>query len=70
MCQYDGSLTENTLKTTRKNKIGTIKTGQICPARMAVNQSKVDGKVSVKYIKTHNHEISEKRCSTPSHPKI
>ena len=60
MCQYDGSLTENTLKTTWKNKIGTIKTGQICPARMAVNQSKVDGKVSVKYIKTHNHEISEK----------
>ena len=44
-------------KTSRRNKRGSVKSNTICPARMFVRESD-SGKVTVKYIHSHNHPVT------------
>ncbi|XP_052124236.1 uncharacterized protein LOC113209901 [Frankliniella occidentalis] len=62
-CQHDGSgkahrrQSEPDRKTSRKVRIGQIKTGNICIARMIVTHFDT-GNVEVKYFATHSHPLS------------
>ncbi|XP_072024450.1 uncharacterized protein [Amphiura filiformis] len=63
VCQRHGSqrahrsTNEPGRKTPRRNKRGSVKTNTICPARMNVRIGD-SGKVTVKYIYSHNHPVT------------
>lgn len=70
-CQHDGSARFHCKKgeagrlTNRKWVKGRVKTGLTCPSRIMARQFN-DGRVSVKYISTHSHEVnSENRKFQP-----
>ena len=57
VCQCNGLKQPAPLKhTSMKRKM--VKKNLICPARMLVRTDSVENKVTVKYIKSHNHQIS------------
>nr|XP_045597436.1 uncharacterized protein LOC123757639 isoform X2 [Procambarus clarkii] len=70
VCQYNGpdrysdAPSDTGRVSLRRWRTGRVKTGIICPARMLVKECH-DGSVSVKYVKTHNHEINKKNVTFP-----
>ncbi|CAL4133753.1 unnamed protein product [Meganyctiphanes norvegica] len=59
ICQVDGPLVHETEPrlTSRRWSKGQVRKGIKCPARMLVKECENTGKVTVKYITTHNHAI-------------
>ncbi|XP_071530041.1 uncharacterized protein [Panulirus ornatus] len=70
VCQYNGpdrypdTPEKMGRVSSRKWKKRRVKTGIICPARMLVKESS-DGSVSVKYVKTHNHDVNKNNVIYP-----
>ena len=62
-CQHDGhdnphrKKIEPPRKTIRRNKKGTVKKGNFCPAKMTVKVDKKNGSTNVCYLKSHNHSV-------------
>ncbi|XP_062604065.1 uncharacterized protein LOC134265856, partial [Saccostrea cucullata] len=62
VCHRNGPVSQHRAKgvqpkTSRKNKKGHCQINNLCPARMSVCEMK-DGKVMVKYVKSHTHSLS------------
>ncbi|XP_042212411.1 uncharacterized protein LOC121859559 isoform X1 [Homarus americanus] len=70
VCQYNGpdryseTPSDTSRGSSRKWKKGRVKTGMICPARMLVKECH-NGSVTVKYVKTHNHEVNKNNVIYP-----
>ncbi|KAK4304902.1 hypothetical protein Pmani_023169 [Petrolisthes manimaculis] len=56
-----GDQSKSSVKKWRQRK---IRTGLVCPARMLVKEN-ADGSVSVKYVKTHSHKVSQDISTFP-----
>lgn len=70
VCQYSGpdrysdASSDTGRVSSKKWRKGRVKSGIICPARMLVKECR-DGSVSVKYFKTHNHDVNKNTVIYP-----
>ena len=56
-CQHDGPKRGTETRTERKSKYGTVKTGLLCPSLIYGRVNLRDGKVEVRYVRSHSHPI-------------